>query len=335
MKKIIIFILILFLALLIRGTTVYNLPELISPHSIMINKSNVFIAAKSQVFRYRYPNTFIQEFGAKGEGPGEFREYFDMGLTVSMAMDNIIVSSRGKISVFDRNGSFIRERKTGLGHSYLAVKNHFVGIRSSREDNILYNNIVLIDENLKRIKILQRKPLWFQPGKRIDPVNVRNPRYCVMHDLIYAEDTRGIIHIYDTMGKEIGVAKADYQRVKVSARDQADYHEYYKNHKYYKERYHRLKHLIKFPEYYPPVKYFDCSKGKIYVLTYVRKQGANELYVFDKRGNFLEKMMVKMPDLLSQEVYPLIRIADDKIFQLIENQDEETWDLHVSDIGEQ
>jgi hypothetical protein len=67
-------------------------------------------------------------------------------------------------------------------------------------------------------------------------------------------------------------------------------------------------------------------------MTHVRTEGANEIYIFDETGKFLRKVFVKMKDIQLQEVNPLIRIANNKIYQLFESQDEEIWQLYVTHI---
>ena len=332
MKKLLIIVLLVLFYSLLGASEIFDLPDLLSPHTMTIQGQDIYIAAKSQVFIYEYPNSLKKVFGKKGEGPGEFREYFDQGLLVSLEGNKICVCSNGRISFFNKDCTFINEKKTGIGHTYSAFKNGLVGMRFYTEDNFACNHIVLVDNNMKLVKNLQKKIHWFQPGKSIDPVNVHNPRYSVMGDSIYTEDPEGQIHIFNSTGNNIGVARADYQRVEVSEKDQAMYHEYYKNHKYYKDRYNELKHLIKFPKHFPPVKFFDCSDNNIYVLTFVRKDGANEFFIFDKTGKFKRKLFVKMKDIPLQEVNPLIRIANHKVFQLFEDQDEEIWQLFVTEI---
>ena len=135
-----------------------------------------------------------------------------------------------------------------------------------------------------------------------------------MNENIYAEDPlSGEINIFNFDGKKIGMASGEYSQVKVMEKEQKEIHEYFKNHKYYKQDYHQLKHMIKFPKFFPPVKFFDCADNRIYVVSHLRKAGANEIFIFDKMGKFLKRTMLKMNDILSQEIFPLIRIANGKI----------------------
>ena len=333
MKQIIaVLLLLILIAVQVSATEVYDMPDLEDPHTLFINGDDIYIGQRSRIYIYKYPDKLELVFGKKGEGPGEFREYFDQGLMVSLYKGNLCVESNGRVSFFKKDGTFIREKKTGSGHAHLAVGENFVGLRWGVIDNFAYNRILLKDNDMGLIKVLQKKKHWYQEGRDINPVDVRNPRYTIMDGRIYAEGPDGSIHIFDSNGKELGIAKKEYVLVKVSSDDQDMYHEYYRTHKYYKERYHQLKHMIKFPNFYPPVKFFDASGGFLYVMTHVRKNGENEVYVYDASGKFIRKVFVKMEDINRQEVNPRIRIANGRVYQLLEDEDEEAWQLHISDI---
>lgn len=60
----------------------------------------------SRVQVYDSTGAFIQSIGRKGEGPGEFA--FPTAIDVD-DLDNLYVASRGRISVFNRDGRFVEE----------------------------------------------------------------------------------------------------------------------------------------------------------------------------------------------------------------------------------
>ena len=157
MKIFLIIILFLSPVFLIPATNIYELPDLEFPHSIMVHGDNIYISGKSRVYIYQSPDRLKKIFGEKGEGPGEFKEFRDMGLTMNMVNNKIVVSSNGKISFFDNQANFIREIKSGTGHSYSPVKNNFVGIRYTAEEGIPCRSVALMDRNRQLIKNLQKK----------------------------------------------------------------------------------------------------------------------------------------------------------------------------------
>lgn len=323
---------VLLIALILPAAEIHDLPDLVDPHMMVVRHNKLFVTERSKVYVYELPDKLIRMFGKKGEGPGEFREFFDQGLMVSFVDDLLCVGSNGRVSYFREDGTFVKDKHTGGGHTYSAVGDGFVALRWGVVDNFAYNRIILKDQDMGLVKVLEKKKNWYQEGKNINPVDVRNPRYVIMGGRIYAESPDGAIHIFDSSGKETGVAKNVYALVEVTAQDREQYHDYYRTHKYYKERYQNLKHLIRFPRYYPPVKFFDASGGFLYVMTHVRKDGKNEVYLYDADGKYLKKVYIKMRDINRQELYPRIRIADNRVYQLFEDDDEENWQLHITEI---
>ena len=309
------FVSILFITGILPSTEIHDLPDLADPHMMAINNNKLFVTELSRVYIYELPDKLIRVFGKKGEGPGEFKAFSDQGLMVSFVDDLFCVGSNGRVSYFREDGTFVKEKRTGGGHTYSALGDHFVALRWGMVDKFSYNRIILKDKDMGLVKVLEKKRNWYQEGKDINPVDVRNPRYVIMGGRIYAESQDGAIHIFDSSGRELGVAKNEYALVEVTSRDREQYHEYYRTHKYYKESYYNLKTLIKFPKYYPPVKFFDASDGFLYVMTHVRKDGKNEVYLYDAAGKYLRKSYIKMRDINRQELYPRIRIANNRVYQ--------------------
>jgi len=57
----------------------------------------MYIGERSRIYIYQYPDKLVRAFGKKGEGPGEFREYFDQGLMVSLYKGNLCVESNRRV----------------------------------------------------------------------------------------------------------------------------------------------------------------------------------------------------------------------------------------------
>jgi hypothetical protein len=86
----------------------------------------------------------------------------------------------------------------------------------------------------------------------------------------------------------------------------------------------------KFPRYFP-IQSFQVDDGKIYVQTFKLVRGKSEFYIFDLGGNLLRKVMVPFRGSELLCAYPFT-IAQGKIYQLIENDDTEEWELHINKI---
>lgn len=335
MKLKIFTILLIAFTFLVSATTKTTLEDILPPQFLSVDKDNLYLISGSTVSVFSLNGLkLIKSFGKKGEGPGEFILLGDdLGMTLDVETDQIRVVSRRKISYFSKKGDFVKEVKALNGFFHIPVEENFVALRFDLIDKIGYRIVCLYDKNFKKIKDIYKKKNWFQQGKMINPVTVRPPFYCSHKGKVFTENGNGNILIFNKKGEKVASSNLNITQVKVSEEDKKNYHYYYKTHPSYKNAYAQLKHLIKFPEFYPKIKFFDVSNSKIYVFTHVKKGNKKEVYVLDLNGKLIKKTYVDMPELNPQDVFPIIRVRNNKIYQIIENEDdEEAIDLYVSDI---
>lgn len=82
-----------------------------------------------------------------------------------------------------------------------------------------------------------------------------------------------------------------------------------------------------FPEYFPAFRWANVNHGKIYVQTYKKKDNNTQFIVLDLEGKILKEIYLPVPDPDSdhrrQTVYK------NRLYQLVENEEKETWDLYI------
>ncbi len=336
MKQILFFMLMVVGTLLMSGTERYVLDGILPPESISVDQSNLYISSGLKVSIFRLSDMkYIRSFGKKGEGPGEFINLFDdLGLVLNVLPDKIFINSRNRITYYSKEGRFINEFRVRNGALLKPVGGNYVGFRRYSVDNIVYNFVTLYDKNFKVIKDIYREKYWYQQGKEIDPVtNVRPPLYHVFKGRIYTKSGNGNIHVLNSRGDLIGKTDVTIGTQTVTDEHKRGYHEYYRTHPLYKKAYAQLKALIKFPKHFPKINHFDVADGCVYVFTYIRKGDASELYIFDLMGKLTKKTYLEMPDIDPHAIYPLVKVRNRKIYQIIENdEDEDAIDLHVTKI---
>jgi len=66
-------------------------------------------------------------------------------------------------------------------------------------------------------------------------------------------------------------------------------------------------------------------------LTYKRDKKSAEFIIFNNEGKFVKKSMVSFYQTNMHLTYPHT-IDSGKLYQLVENEDEEEWELHISTI---
>lgn len=92
-----------------------------------------------------------------------------------------------------------------------------------------------------------------------------------------------------------------------------------------------IKKWIKFPDYFPIIQRFNVSDNIIYVLTFNREENKSEFFLFNMKGEFLKKLMVPFAVKDPVGFYPYY-INNGKLYQLIENEETDLWELHLEEI---
>jgi hypothetical protein len=95
----------------------------------------------------------------------------------------------------------------------------------------------------------------------------------------------------------------------------------------------RLKPLLVIPGYYPAI--FDLTEmdNKLYVLTWKVVDKKREILVLDMKGNILFKSFIPHKDPLRGDGNSPYRFYNNKLYQLYDNPDTETWELLVHEIA--
>jgi hypothetical protein len=325
----------LILALLIifiiplQAEKVILLPEVLKPTGLAIGQQYIYIIEKSTIYIYsRESNKFINKFGQAGEGPEEFKN----APMIIPQSDHLIINSTGKVSYFSTEGAFIKELKTPSSQSlFYPIKSFFVGKARVFENDIAYFTVNLYDSQLQKGKEIYRVKDFQQLKKATITFPVREPKYATLGDRIIIAGKPGfVIDILDETGKRLhSIKDENFKRRKFTQEDEKAFRELLKN--TYKERYEMYKQYLRFHDYYPEISFIFTDVDNIYVTTWRISNDRVELFEYDSEGKHLSTYYVKIIWQSVLRPYP-IRIKDRKIFQLVENQDE-NWELHISKLS--
>ena len=338
MKNLIILIsVILIITTICFSQKTVELDNIMKPDSIFIENKFVYVTEGAVINVYSLKDLkFIRKFGKLGEGPEEFKitSYGGTGLYLDILSDKILVSSVGKLSIFDLEGKFIKEMKAPFsffGNRYLSIKNGFVGLGSTVSGR---NNFIALDlysPELKKIKEIKKWDSPFQPGKGTKVFETANVLDVIDKDKIISTSGKELtLDFYDNNGKKINSIKHEYKKAKVTEPLKKEVIKYFKTSPATKNVYQFIK-PVKFPEYLPAVRSLIVKNNKIYIITFKTKNGKTELYTFDKNGKLLSETAIPLKLINPILFYPF-DIWNNKIYQLIENDEEETWKLHINKI---
>jgi hypothetical protein len=340
-KLLILFIAVLFLTCLVWAAKVAVLSELQRPESITVDRHQVFITEDINVYIYSAKDYSLQKkFGKEGEGPQEFKRHpnpMAEDIRIIVQPKEILVNSIGKISYFTRKGEFIREMRVMLSlGGYIPVGNHMAGFGFDQKDNTRYITLNLCSPQCVKEKEFFRVKTLIQEGKKIDPIKMSVAKLvatiCVEDNKMFYRGEDQKIYAFDENGNQIYSITPEYEKVKFTKEWENRYINFLETDPRYKYVYQQDKNRIKFPEYFPLIRDLRVANKKIYIITFKSIDNKKECYIYDSAdGKFIEKAFIPLVEQNPQELYPYT-IKNGKVYQLVENLEEEEWELHVIDI---
>lgn len=338
MKKFVLNItLSVFLCLSLIGGT-FPLEEVLNPDSIFVSKDRIYITEGATIYIYSKENVkYLGRFGKKGEGPGEINasRRGRLSFNLNVVEDNIFIHNRSKVMFFEKDGRFMREKKLtgGFIRGLLPVGDNFVA-RSFKigENRSRSESITIYDKNFKKTgEVTGRTNVEFTRGSFVKVYfdqSIFNMR--TSKGVIYLNNSKEfIIERYDEKGKKLNPIKADYDLIDVSSSKKSKIKNYYKNESRFSDFWERIKDMFDIADKYPAIKNFFVTNNKIYVHTFKRTGAGDEFFIMDFGGKIIDKKKIHIGVKNIMEDYPYF-IESGKFYNLVENEDEEEWELTTS-----
>jgi len=330
-KKLLALAVILLLAFFVFGERLATIKGLVRPNTITVDNDQFYITDFPTIYIYSLKDfSLVKKFGKKGEGPNEFLTWIP---AVLVDGDTIIVNSVGKISYFTRKGESIKEIKLTGGRNYKPLGDKYVSYAYLTDNKVEYQTVNIYDSNFNKLKEIHREKFWNQywQGGKMDVVNAKGFIFRIFDDKIFVNREDGLIQVFDgNIGNKLREIRHKYKEIKITAADKKEYYDYYKVAPRYKEFYDVIRPRITFPSNFPPIRYFDVADGKIYVMTYERKEGKSNFIIFDLEGKLLKQVFLPLKNMSVEEPYPYT-FKGGKLYQIFDNENEE-WELHATNI---
>lgn len=318
-----------------------TIPDIYKPDSITVSENYIYITQDIEVFIYSKKDMkLIKKFGQAGEGPQEFKKLaipWFPSISLYLTSDKLLINSIGKISFFSKEGEFLNETPTGTQARYIPVGDKYIYMYFTAEDKVQYIAADLLDVNLKnRIKLCQFK-FPAQAGKKRDPILMARmatylDRYAYKDKFVYPTDSNSI-KIFNSDGKEVTSFTPNYTKVPINGALKKAIDEFFTNDIRYKQPYliDKDRNLISLPEHMPIFKDYRLEDNKIYILSNFKKDGKFETFIYDFSGKLLKKTFIPLVESDMLTLYPFY-IKDNKIYQLVMDEDEEEFKLHITEI---
>ena len=341
MKKFLILFFLISLTVPVCSAGEVAIPDIYKPDSITVNENYIYITQGVEVFIHSKKDMkLIKKFGQAGEGPREFKKspapWFP-SISLYLTNNKLLINSLGKISFFSKEGEFLNETSTGTQARYIPVGDKYIYMYFTAEDKVQYIAADLLDVNLKnRIKLCQFK-FPAQEGKKRDPILMARmaaylDRYAYKDKFVYPTDSNSI-KIFNSDGKEIASFTPNYTKVPINDTLKKTIDEFFTNDIRYKQPYliDKDRNLISLPEYMPIFKDYRLADDKIYILSNFKKDGKFETFLYDFSGKLLKKTFIPLVESDMLTLYPF-DIKDSKIYQLVMDEEEEEFKLHITEI---
>jgi len=335
MKKILIFVILLGLTVFTFAERVTVLTELSKPTSLIVDNERVFITEGSSVFVYSAKDyQFIKKFGKAGDGPQEFNTAGgQLPIRLYARSQDLVVNSFGKVSFFSKDGAFIKEikNKSGISFYFWPVEENYIGMSVSGEEGIRYNALNLFDAELKKIKQIYKTKADAQQSGKIKVLSTSLNYYTLKDKIFVSSKPDFIIEVLDKDGNSLFNITRDFKRPKFTDKDKSDLIETIKATPQGRAQYEMIKSRLEYPTVYPAIATFVISDDIVYIITFNRQGKSFEFFIYDIKGKFIKTLFVPFYMTGPLAAYPLW-IKNNKVYQLVENEDDEIWELHINEI---
>jgi hypothetical protein len=140
--------------------------------------------------------------------------------------------------------------------------------------------------------------------------------------------------VFDLQGDLKREISIDLPNIAVTEKFKDQVWDWLELHKKWKRKKNRQIQMV-FPRYFPKVKNFIIRDNRIYCQTYKKRGEESEFIILNLVGKLLKKRFLPhadgtMMDLWTQ--FPFYAIYKHKYYYLVENLEQDTWELYVVDI---
>jgi len=315
------------------------LTELVKPAMMVTNDGKLYVLQKTTIFIYSLKDfKLIKKFGRNGEGPGEFMARpFGPPMTMSFSGGKLMVNSNNKLTYFTPNGNYLTEVRAPANTVYYQYLDQLIAIGPMPNEKKQFNIAFRINSSeFNQTKMLYHGDVSVQfVQSLILPLSAftYNP---VAGDkiVINTDPEEFIISIFDKSGNVVRTIKKDEKKIPITSAYKTDTLNFFKNDPMFRTMYEQIKPAITFRSDYPAIRDLNVGDGNITVITFKQKDGLWECIRMDMTGKELGRTFVPLSDYIPYTYYAMLYSVEDGIFYtLIEDEEEETWNLHTKKLN--
>ena len=333
-RHVVIFVIaLLIFSLSIECMKVTVLTEIRQPKNLEVDGTQLYIAENATVYIYSLEDfKLIKSFGRKGQGPQEFQTYPHIPITIDVSTDKLIVSSIMKISYFTKQGEFLKEvRAHGLALYLQPLGDGFLGRSHVNYEGYNHAVVNIYDAQLNKLKEVYRvKDPYQGPGKGYKVLDTVFVFRAYKEKVLVPGKDNATIDVFDRELNKLFSIHLDQERRKLDQQTRERLTYLMKTSPDTKDAYELIRPLS-FPDYFPIIANFFVSDDTIYVMTWKKENGSNEFFTYDMNGKFKKRLLIPIKYETELSAYPTT-IKKGKLYQIVENENKEEWEFHVSEI---
>jgi hypothetical protein len=310
-------------ALSLFGERLTTFPQLSNPELIKVGENLICINEGAVVFLYDL-NDFklLKKFGRRGEGPGEFSSDLD----INILKEKIMIESQGKLSFYSLKGDLIKEMRRSPKYRKLKIlEDRYVASGGILSNDVYHNIAIILDADFNEIKTFYQDEARYHQQKQktrlastwIFDVSEKKCFIVGSHDFK--------IDVFNKNGDSLYTISPKYEKVKISQEDIDAWFNRIKR-RLGLDRYDLAKKIVRWPEFFPAIRDLMVDNGHVYVITYRRQQEKNEFFIYDLDGKLAKKTFLPLKDYDGVALFPY-SIKNNYLYQLIDNEEEEVWEL--------
>jgi len=305
-------------------------PGVLKPDTFHLGANHLYIGEKHRVSIFTLPELeWVRSFGDAGEGPWEFKLGHGIHtLTIDTLDGQLVIGSIGKLSLYTPTGDPLSEIRVPSFSRFVPVKGGYLAHTSLPvEDGLPVQGTVLFDPDLKRKKILLKTSMATGMGAKVY-VPAPGHKFLVYKDKIYLSEDPGSISIgiFDLQGNRLTRISHPAEKIKVPSGYIRKLTDHYKTSPDWKNYWNYLKDYLTFPDYFPAVRDFFIDGDLLYLQTYRLKGDQIQWLVFDLAGNLNSEVWLPAVNFYTDQP-PLHGILEGTYYYLVENIEQETWEL--------
>jgi hypothetical protein len=357
--KLLVILSLLFLASFVLAANLGTLEEVLVPEMIQVSGDELYVLEGATIYVYSLKDLkLLRKFGQKGEGPGELKTMAAFPNNFTVYHDYVFVQGFDKVIFFSKQGNVIKEQRFSHKLKVLPVKEKFVvnTFPFKGQDGKTYGAIKLFDSKMNEIKELYRQEFPVQIHKAANeiPMIADALTFRVYDDKIFIEESpKGfLIEVFDYEGKKLYQIEKKYQKSPVTEEYKTLAFNHLKEDFLHKKvnlfvpfhinegGWNEFKKwaILIYPDFLPPIRDLFIDNNKIYIQTFKRQANKQEFILMDIKGKTLKTLHLPVVknSTFAAEMSGLglkfCAIDKDRFVYLVENEEEEEWEVHMETI---